>query len=330
LFPRPSYPTPTLSFEASGSGAARLFVKNDGATHPVYGGNKVRKAERIVLRALEGGSERILTFGAAGSHHVLTIGLFARAHGLGAAAVMTPQMASPHVEATLRASVGAGVVIRPVAGILAALPDPLTMLKRGDLLVPPGGSSVDGALGYVAAVAEVAEDVKSGRMPEPDEIVVAVGSGGTAAGILAGVVRYGLGSRVVGVSVGHNPLSRELVLGLARRVLSLLDVPASGRDLRARMELDRSQIGGGYGHGTPAATEAAGSAARSVGLLLDATYTGKAFAAALERVRRLSPGRPRTVLYWHTLSSAPIEPLLEGAPSLADLPAPVRRLLRSR
>jgi 1-aminocyclopropane-1-carboxylate deaminase/D-cysteine desulfhydrase-like pyridoxal-dependent ACC family enzyme len=303
-------------------------VKNDGLTHPLYGGNKVRKAERILLDVRSRNGSRLLTFGAAGSHHVLTLGLFARECGVRVAAVLGPQVSTPHVEQTLRATVGAGVEVFPGRGAVGLGLQALKALRRGDVLVPPGGSNVHGALGSADAIAELADDVRAGRVPEPDLVVVPLGSGGTAAGALAGVLQHGLRSRVVAVSVVKNAFARALVLGLAKRALGVLGTRYSSRELGERLTVDARFVGPGYGLATPAAVRALEVARTAAGLELDLTYTAKAFACVLELLRE--PSAPRTILYLHTLSAAPLAPLLERAPALVELPAGVRRLLLPR
>ncbi len=305
----------------------RVFVKNDGLTHPVYGGNKVRKAERIVKLAANRQKQRILTFGTAGSHHVLTMGLFAREAGIRVAAVLMPQVATPHVEDTLRASIAAGVEVFPAHGPFGALLAALRAHNFGDVIVPPGASNVVGALACADAVAELVEDVRRGTLPEPDLIVVPVGSGGTCAGILAGVVHHGLKSRVVGVPVLENPLTRFMLLGLARRTLRRLDASAPARALAEHLVWDWRFVGPGYGRSAPASERALALARDELGLELDSTYTAKTFACVLDLVRNESPPSPRSILYWHTLSAAPLGPLLHDAPALADLPRRVTRLL---
>jgi 1-aminocyclopropane-1-carboxylate deaminase/D-cysteine desulfhydrase-like pyridoxal-dependent ACC family enzyme len=324
-------PTPTFECPALATADTRVYVKNDGLTHPVYGGNKVRKAERIVRVALAKGSERLVTFGAAGSHHVLTLALAARDHGLRVAAVMGPQRSTLHVEQTLRASVAAGVVVLPARHAVGLGLQALRTLRRGDLLVPPGGSNVEGALGSAEAMAELADDVRRGRLPEPDLVVVPVGSGGTAAGAVAGLIHYGLRSRVVGVSVVRNPFARALVLGLAKRTLAALGSARAGRELDERLIIDGRFVGAGYGVETSAAARALEVAREAAGLELDQTYTAKAFACVLELLREPATSGSRTVLYLHTLSAAPLAPLLARAPALDELPDAVQRLLvRSR
>jgi 1-aminocyclopropane-1-carboxylate deaminase/D-cysteine desulfhydrase-like pyridoxal-dependent ACC family enzyme len=324
MFPAPTYPTPVVECAALSGAQVRLWVKNDGMTHPIYGGNKVRKMSYLVREAQAHGARRILTFGAAGSHHVLTTALFARAHGLGAAAVVLPQPTTSHVTDTLRASVGQGVELYPVR---SAFEVPWALLrgwKRGDYVVPPGGSSVIGTLGYVDAVDELVSQIRGNVLPEPDLIVTAVGSGGTCAGLLAGVALHGLKTSLLGVLVVSNPLARQFILRLALQALALRS-PDDGREVQARrLELTSRYVGPGYGGPTPEARDAVFVAKEQLGLALDMTYTAKAFAAVQDAIQG---GRYRNILYWHTLSSPSLAPLLAGAPSLAALPANVRRLL---
>jgi D-cysteine desulfhydrase len=289
-------------------------VKDDGDTAALYGGNKVRKLEYVLAAARARGARRIVTFGAGGSHHVLATTLYARSVGLATAAVLWPQPWTAHAEDTLRAALAAGLEPLAVGSRAAALPGVARILARGDHLVPPGGSSRVGARGYLAAARELATQIRAGEAPEPDTVVVPLGSGGTVAGILAGVIREGLRSRVVAVDVAiGSAVAAPLVLYLARGLGGRLT------QLKRRLDVERRYLGAGYGHPTDAGARATAEA-RAVGLTLDPTYTAKTFAAALDRVRQ-SPG---VVLYWHTLSARPLESLLAGAPAL---PAALASLL---
>jgi D-cysteine desulfhydrase len=313
-------PTPVLECLTLERGSARLWLKHDGLTHSVYGGNKARKILPLLADAERRGARRILTLGAAGSHHVLTTALFARARGLGVAAVLTAQPATEHALDTLRAIVAGGVELH-------AAPHPLDVplalvnaYQPGDYWVPPGGSNRLGALGAVATVSELVAQVRAGELPEPDLLVVPLGSGGTAAGLLAGVLHHGLKSRVLGVLALRHPLVRARVVRLARRVLAGLGTPKPAEEVSRALELDISEVGAGYGHATPAALAALTVAREALRLELDLTYTGKAFAAVLARVNAAADALvPTNLLYVHTLSAAPLAPLLAGAPSRADV-----------
>jgi L-cysteate sulfo-lyase len=156
---------------------------------------------------------------------------------------------------------------------------------RGDgevpAVLPLGGSTPTGARGYLACAAELAE-----QLPGLDTAVVAVGSGGTMAGLVAG-----LGAeRVLGVDTGAVPDPAERVTGLATAL------GATVGELRLR----RDQVGEGYGALTDAAAAAMTTAARTEGLVLDPVYTGKALAGLAAAVQdgSVQPGR-RTV-FVHT------------------------------
>lgn len=293
-----------------------MWIKNDGLAHPIYGGNKVRKIVRILDEARARGARRILTFGAAGSHHVLTTALFGRAAGLDVAAVLFPQPASVHAEQTLRAALAQGLEAFPVS-TLQKLPFVLARARRpNDAIVAPGGSNTTGTSTYLEAVGELVLQVAAGELPPPDVIVVPFGSGGTAAGILAGVVCHGLPSRVVAVSVAQNPVAQAQLVTMAALAARRARRPASTRKLWQRLTIDRERVGAGYGRATRQTRAALHVAHAELALTLDTTYTAKAFAAAREIVGRERGTTTLNVLYWHTLSAVPLEPLLRGAPPL--------------
>jgi D-cysteine desulfhydrase len=273
--------------------------------------------------------------------------LFAAAQGLATGAILVPQRATPHVADTLRATVAAGVEVYPAGGF-AGVPYAFARARRrGDYVVPPGGSNPLGTLGYVQAVLELALQLRTTETPEPDVIVVPVGSGGTAAGLLAGARLAGLSSRVLGVAVMNGPFARRHVVSLARRTFTLAcslgigtpssELKALARDaprlrglLGERFVLDEAYVGAGYGEPTPEAERALVVAQRELGLELDLTYTAKAFARVLDPIgltASAGSGTAANLLYWHTLSSASLAPLLAQAPPLTALSPELRALL---
>jgi 1-aminocyclopropane-1-carboxylate deaminase/D-cysteine desulfhydrase-like pyridoxal-dependent ACC family enzyme len=327
------YPTPVQRANGLSEPGSELWIKRDDLTHDVYGGNKVRKLETILGPMLEQGAKRVVTVGAVGSHHVLATVYFGRRAGLEVEAVLVPQPRTDHVVQTLRAGLGLGLQAFPVGSWGAA---PLAIARRiaaGARFVQVGGSSVDGSMAYVAAGRELAQQVRRGELPEPDVCVVALGSGGTAAGLAAGFAAEGMRTRVVGVCVSTPPwLLRVASLWLARACArrnrgSADDRAAPGGNfagIRRRLTMDRRFLGGGYAHPTEAGAEATERAREHLGIALDPTYTAKTFASALWHVRAR---RYERVLYWHTLSSAPMEPLLERAPPEDRIDERLRALL---
>lgn len=330
MFPAPVYPTPVRALPELSHARAELWLKNDGLSHATYGGNKVRKAERLIAEAHALGARRVLSFGAAGSHHLLTLTLFARAAGLPSAALLIPQPRTEHAVATLRAALAQGLdaYAAPYPALL-----PLVLAKtwrRADYIIPPGGSNVLGARACADAVDELAQQINAGALPVPDWIVLPLGSGGTCAGIAAGVVRRGWPTRVLGVQIVPGCVPRAAARWLARSVLRESGYAERVAQLDAQLLFDTEHVGPGYGAASSAG-EHATAVAHASGLELDQTYTAKAFAKVLELLEHApasTNGRTLRVLYWHTLAETALEPLLEHAPSEAELPGSLRNLFR--
>jgi 1-aminocyclopropane-1-carboxylate deaminase/D-cysteine desulfhydrase-like pyridoxal-dependent ACC family enzyme len=329
-----TYPTRVERLDGLSSNRATLWIKRDDRTSALYGGNKVRKLERVLADARARGASRLVTIGAVGSHHVLATAIFGARAGFEVDAVLVPQPASERALRNVRAAIAAGARVLPARTWAGALWRVARARMSGAYFVALGGSSVVGSMAYVDAARELAMQVRAGELLEPDVIVVAAGSGGTAAGLAAGLAAERMKTRVVAVAIA-TPLwsvawlTRRLARACARRAGARFE---GGLD--ARLVIDARWCGAGYAVPTDAGTRAV-EAARACGIALDATYTGKALAAALERVHSAAAesGQPRegakgaNVLFWHTLSSAPMDPLLAGAPAEDALDPRVRALL---
>jgi D-cysteine desulfhydrase len=328
------FPTPITQLP-SGAGlpAGVGFVKRDDLSSGVYGGNKVRTLEVLFGDALARESRVIFATGAYGSNHALATALHAPRVGLSARALLFPQPMSWAALENLR-------VTLEVSEQLYALPHfsflPFSMLRhahRRDLgevtVMAPGGATPRGALGYVSAALELAEQIEAGVLPEPRRIVVGIGSTCTTAGLLVGLDlarRLGIGFRMtqpelVAVRVTPWPVtSRFRILRLAERTARALAdltgdraLAVTGRRLGERLSLDSRYLGRGYGRVT-----AEGRAAMQQWTLyglppLDTTYSAKAAAAFLAS----APSSKSPTLFWSTKSSAPLPPVSARAGSLA-------------
>lgn len=308
-----------------------VYVKHDNATHPRYGGNKVRKLEYLLADARAGHATDILTIGATGSHHVLATTVHGTAAGLRVEAVLVPQPYSAHVETNLRADLSQGATLHPV---LAQWQVPLVVARRMVALrargrvpyfIPPGGSTALGSLGYVDAVAELAQQLAERKIPRPDVMFCALGSGGTLAGLLAGVRVHGFRCEVRGVRVTDPWMSsRAAVAFLARGTLALSKFTAGDEVHRPDVHIVEDQLGRGYGHPTDAGRAAQELFARD-DIALDLTYTAKAAAGLIAMARKTST--PTRFLFWNTLSSSPVETLITDLQK--PLPEGLRELLRA-
>jgi D-cysteine desulfhydrase len=315
-------PTPVEPFPLDGAPKGGLYVKRDDRSSSAYGGNKPRKLEFIIGAALARGARRLVTSGALGTNHGLATTILGREVGLATTLVLVPQPVTPGVRRSLllHAAYGADLVFGaniPAAALRGAAAVAAAAL-RGErpFLVPPGGSSTQGALGFVSAGLELAEQVRDGELLEPAEVWVPVGSGGTLAGLTAGLRMAGLASRV--------GLARSATASVRRLRALGADVPEFAIT-PSDFDLVRDQIGPGYGSPTAAGREAVEAADRC-GVRLETTYTGKALAALRERASRGDwPDRP--VLFWNTYNSVDVETCTPRPLDPASLPARIRRIL---
>jgi D-cysteine desulfhydrase len=322
-------PTPLRCLQRFESGS-ELWIKDDGESALPYGGNKVRKLELILPHAIEREARRVVTFGAAGSHHALATAVYAKQFGLERAAILVPQAWSPHAEDTLRAALGQGLEIHAVSHFARVMPAWLRIARRDDYWIAPGALGPRGSLGYLRALDEVLLQFEERGAAKPTQLIVAVGSGSTIAGLLVGIVARQVECQVVGVCSGHVIGLRAQILAQAWGLARYRGIPAvSLNQLSAKLSLVTSEIGPGYGRPTEE-TALAQAAAGEFRLDLDVTYTAKAFAVALRAAGHpsfRSPlfARSERILYWHTLSTAPMAPLLKSAPD--EIPVRLNRLL---
>lgn len=285
-----SGPTPVRRITGVSDGSAGLWLKDDGAYGDGgWGGNKVRKLEWLIPDAIRRGRRTILSVGGLGTNWGLATALYARESGLATVLALVDQPVDEHVRAQLTRLEHSGATLyftHTKARTIAAVPYLLVRHSAGGkppYLLPAGGSSTVGVLGYVEAALELADQVAAGEIPEPTHIVTAVGSGGTVAGLLLGLELAGLSTRVVGVVVNDQlRLDAPSLVRSARRTEALLR--ARGAALpRVGLAADRlllvtDQLGAGYGHPTEQGVRAAELAA-SAGLTLEPVYTAKAMAA---------------------------------------------------
>lgn len=287
-----SGPTPVRRLAGLESGLADLWLKDDGAFGDGgWGGNKIRKLEWLLPDAIRRKRRSVLTFGGLGTNWGLATALYARDLGLKTALGLVDQPVDPHVREQLERLQASGATIHfthSKTRTVLTLPKLLVQHSgncRLPYLLPAGGSSPLGALGYVEAAFEIASQVESGDLPEPSHIVVPVGTGGTAAGLLLGFQIAGLKTRVVGVIVNDKlRLDRRSITRLAKRSAWLLGkrgAPQVSQPASDRLILERDWLGPGYGHGTPEGDRAAALSLEKENLPLDPVYTAKAMAALL-------------------------------------------------
>ncbi len=334
-------PTPVRELPelARSSGPTDVWVKNDGVSGVRYGGNKVRKLELLLGRAVELGRRKVLTFGFAGSNHAAATAVYAAEAGLSSISMLLPQATAPYVQRNLLVSAGAGAELVPASSVTTMAAKAVLALARHTLtdgkipmIIPPGGSSPLGTVGFVAAAAELAAQIERGELPRPAEIYVAAGTLGTAVGIALGLKAIGLqipvsAVRVVDANYVNERAAAKLFTGtlkvLRRAAPGFPEVSLEPGDLRIRND----QFGLGYAIATEAGTAAMTRAQDLAGLALDPTYTGKTMAALLADVSR-GDESPGPLLFWNTYNSVDLRDAAARV-SPEDLPAAFRGYFES-
>ncbi len=277
----------------------RLLIKRDDAIPFGFGGNKIRKLQIVAAQALADGADTLITTGGIQSNHARATAAVAAKLGLGCVLVANGVApVKPTANALLDRLLGAEVRYvssreeRPPAMEQAARD--LRARGRRPFVIPLGASTPHGAAAYARAVGELLTQI-----PPPDAIVLSSSSGGTQAGIVAGCRLHALATRVIGVSADDTSLTIAAAIRTMLSGLESLLAAAPGTLAGAPVEVDDTFVGDGYGLPTRQSTEAIEICARREAVFLDPTYTSKAMAGLIARVRARE-FRSGTILFWHT------------------------------
>jgi len=272
-----------------------LWVKRDDCTGLAGGGNKARKLEYLCEDATVHGADTLVTGGGRQSNHVRMTAAAANKLGLHCTVVFGSDPPSvPRGNVILDALLTPEMVwAGPLDyyGVEAAIDRTTRRLAeegRTPYAIPIGGASLTGALGYVRAAEELLQ-----QHADTDLVVVADGSGGTHAGLVAGL---GSHDRVLGVDVGTRPDLDTQVPEKATETARLAGRPEPA----GKLQIDHDRFGDGYGAATEDCREALDLAARLEGLILDPVYSGKAMAGLIAARRDGRIERDTNVVFLHT------------------------------
>jgi 1-aminocyclopropane-1-carboxylate deaminase/D-cysteine desulfhydrase-like pyridoxal-dependent ACC family enzyme len=323
-------------------GADALYVKRDDLTGFAFAGNKARPLEFLLAAALGEGADTLVTGGAPGSNFCAAAAAAAARAGLRCELVIAGHPGPPGPALALARSWGAAIRWTGVrerdsvdAGLPAAAAE-LAAAGRRPYLIPRGGASGLGAAGYALAAFELREQLAS-YGADSALVVVAAGSGGTLAGLVAGNVLAGRPLTLVGAAVSRpaDETARR-VLALARDCVRLLagsglpgipgpdgtglvsgaevgPLSGAGTGMVPEAEVRPDDVvvadarGPGHGLVSPEAAAAAEHAMRTEGLMVDPVYTAKALAL----VSRYAAGG--NVVFWHTGGQLDVVALAEEA-----------------
>ncbi len=311
-------PTPLQRLDTLSSRLGiNLFVKRDDLTGLALGGNKVRKLEFVIADALAQGADSIVTWAGVQSNWCRQTAAAARKYGIKPVLVLFSRPGLPDAmegNALLDSIYGAEIHMVPLGdrkmmsleGVRDVI-DPIVKAEekagRECYIAPIGASLAEGsmtrplgALGYVNAVLELKEQAEAQKI-DVDAVVFATGSGSMHAGLVAGGKMLCPGVKMVGISVSN---TRETVTNWVKTIADqTLNEFGDGLADGEVIVFDE-YVRAGYGILDKETIETLQMVAMSEGLLLDPVYTGKAFAALLDLLRRgyFKPGE--NVVFLHT------------------------------
>ncbi|MBD1550010.1 D-cysteine desulfhydrase [Pseudomonas typographi] len=287
-------PTPLEKLERLSTWLGRdIYAKRDDLTPLALGGNKLRKLEYLAADAQAQGADCLVTAGAIQSNHVRQTAALAARLGLACFALLENPITTEHPaylgngNRLLLELFGAQVEVVDHLDTadeqLEALATRLRSAGKQPYIVPVGGSSPVGSLGYVRAGLELAEQIKALKV-DFAALVLASGSAGTHAGLALALAEALPQLPVVGITVSRPAQAQAAKVDtLVQRTAALLgtDVPAAYRAL-----LWGDYYGPRYGEPNAGTLAAIRLLASQEGLLLDPVYTGKAMAGLLDGVAR--------------------------------------------
>jgi D-cysteine desulfhydrase len=275
-------------------GDLKLWVKRDDLMGLGGGGNKLRKLEFLLGDAHAKGADVVITIGARQSNHARLTAAAAARQGLACELVLVRMVPRDDPDYVRNGNIllddlfGARVHDLPQGADGPAFAEARVQALSAEghtvCVIPVGGSSATGCLGYAACAVEIAAQADALDL-EFDRVILAYGSGGTHAGLAAGFAAMGRSARLVKsfAVLASVEEARQASWEKANATAALLGAGPIGLE---QIDVAGEQRGEGYGIPTEAMVEAVRLMATQEGLLLDPVYSGKAFAGLLADVRQ--------------------------------------------
>lgn len=303
--PTPLHAMPRLTELLDGP---EIWVKRDDCTGMAGGGNKMRKLEFLVADAQANGADTLITQGAVQSNHARQTAAVAASLGMACHIILEERIADTDDDyagsgnVLLNRLFGASLQYRPggsdMAAAMVELAAQLQAEGRRPYIIPGGGSNPIGALGYVNAALELADQARDQGLTI-DCLVHGTGSAGTQAGLVVGVSHYRLGFPVLGISVrAPHEKQHANVLKLAQETAAWA---GSSADITADdVHVDANYVGPGYGVPDASTLEAIMLTARTEGVMLDPVYSAKGMAGLIGRIRQGEFKKGQRIVFLHT------------------------------
>ena len=280
-------PTPLQQlFHISADLKLNFWLKRDDLTSLGLGGDKPRKLEYELARAVDEGADVIVTSGSAQSNHARLTSAATRKLGLDVVLVLSNDEHASLQGNLLTVRLMGGEIVMvdtddhwDLDEEVAAVCDRLRAEGRAPYVIPISGTTPHSCLGYVDGTLELIKQLAT-RDLSPDTIYVPFGTGGIFTAYLLTMRSLGINTELVGISVNKPAGECEEQLDLWWSALSDLMGSDPGLD-RGKYTIDDEYVGAAYGDATSECLDAIVSMATREGILLDPVYSGKVFAGLL-------------------------------------------------
>lgn len=306
--PTPLQPLDRLSAKYAGP---RIWVKRDDLSDCALSGNKIRKLEFTLARALSQGCDTLITCGGVQSNHCRATAILGARLGLKVHLILRDEEQGgdtadgPDGNLFLDYLVGAAVSIYPKkeyharqAELFDEWAEYYKAKGNKAYLIPTGASDGTGVWGYIRCVEELQKDFKQAEIA-PSTIVHATGSGGTQAGLSLGCALHKLDCQVLGMAVCdsevyfHRKVMKDIKQWQERYEIGALPTALS-------IQVSDAYIGLGYAQATPEIFSSIREVAALEGLILDPVYTGKAFHGMLDLIQQGYFSGHKDIVFVHT------------------------------
>ncbi len=308
-------PTPLTQLKMLGQylKSDNLYIKRDDLLGRVLGGNKLRKLEYIIPLAQKQKADTLITTGSFESNHAALTATVAKMLGMDAAIVLMGPDGPRQKSLNEKIQQQLGTEIRTVyftendpksrskltervAEQVEQLTEDLKRQGKKPFFVPPAGCCLEGTYSFVKACEELNEQMQNSGCNSYD-IVLAVGTGSTYAGLWCGAKKANANVKIYGISIARtNPRCINETIQAAKRVCEHLNLPVPKE---GELNITDKYIGDGYAKPTESSQQGIETALKTEGLLLDHTYTGKALGAMMNMIKQGALGS-RPIVFWHT------------------------------
>ncbi|MGF1853515.1 pyridoxal-phosphate dependent enzyme [Vibrio satsumensis] len=275
-----------------------LYIKRDDLYPISGGGNKGRKAKYILDKCILDGCNAVVTCGGIQSNHTRATAIRCKELGLECTIIIH---AKPKEKSSgnlkLLELLGVRIVYCDIGDVSTVMD--AEMLRWSSLGYSPfyiwgGGHCNEGTLAYFDAVKELKEQTDITF----DAVFVASGTGATQAGLHCGFRRYFPDCQVYGISVARD--QQRGYDAVEKSVAEFIEYKGLNNNYLNEIKFDDSFVCGGYEKTTSELTDLIKSVAEATGIILDPTYTGKAWLGMEDHVKHKGLGPSKTVLFWHT------------------------------